>query len=67
MRTKRFLGQLVMITALAVATAGVMPAPSCSEGCGKTIDIHTWDEQSSVGNPFELAWISLESFVVTIL
>ena len=60
MRTKRFLGQLVMIAALVVMTAGVMPAPTAVESIG------TYGEQSSVGNPFALAWIVFESFIVTI-
>jgi hypothetical protein len=60
MRTKRFLGQLVMIAALAVMTAGVMPAPTAVENIG------TYGEQSSIGSPFSLMWIVLGSFVVTI-
>jgi hypothetical protein len=70
MKTKRFFGQLVMIAALAVMTAGVMPAPTAVEyACGRATvpDIHTYGEQSSIGNPFELMWIWLGSFVLPIL
>jgi hypothetical protein len=63
MNTKRFLGHVVMIAALAVMTAGVMPAPSCTEGCERTLNIHTYDEQSSIGNPFNLIWTWLQSLV----
>jgi hypothetical protein len=59
MRTKRFLAQLALITALAVMTAGVMPAPTAVESIG------TYGEQSSVGSPFTLAWIVFGSFIVT--
>jgi hypothetical protein len=71
MTKKRFLGQLVMIAALAVMTAGVMPAPTAVEygnGLGVSVpNIHTYGEQSSVGNSFGLMWIWLESFALTIL
>jgi hypothetical protein len=69
MRTKRFLGQLVMIAALAVMTAGVMPAPTAVEypkGVSMP-NIHTYGEQSSAGNSFALMWIWLQSFALTIL
>jgi hypothetical protein len=72
MRTKRFLGRLVMIAAFAVMTAGVIPAPTAVEyACGlksaNLPNIHTYGEQSSIGNPFDLMWTWLESFVLTIL
>jgi hypothetical protein len=72
MRTKRFLGQLVMIAALAVMTAGVMPAPTAVEYASglksaSVPNIHTYGEQSSIGNPFDLMWIWLENFALTIL
>jgi hypothetical protein len=69
MRTKRFVGQLVMIAALAVMTTGVMPAPTAVEDrYGASVpNIHTYDEQSSIGNPFDLMWIWLETFVLPIL
>ena len=69
MKTKRFFGKLVMIAALAVMTAGVMPAPTAVE-YAKSVsvpNIHTYGEQSSVGNPFELAWIWFENVVLPIL
>jgi hypothetical protein len=59
MKTKRFFGQLVMIAALAVMTAGVVPAPTAVENIG------TYGEQSSIGNPFSLMWIVFGSFIVT--
>jgi len=47
-----------MIAALAVMTAGVMPAPGCPS-CKGVPNIHTFAEQSSTGNVFDqlLAWI----------
>ena len=70
MTTKLFLGRLVMIAALAAMTSGVMPAPTAVEyACGRASvpNIHTYGEQSSIGNPFNLMWIWLESFVLPIL
>jgi hypothetical protein len=49
-----------MIAALAAMGAGVVPAPTAVESIG------TYGEQSSVGSPFELAWIVFGSLVVTI-
>lgn len=53
MRTKRFVGRMVMIAVLVVATAGVMPAGACNH-CkwqNATVpNIHTYGEQSSNGN-----------------
>ena len=67
MKTKRFVGRIVMIAALAVMTAGVMPAPG-GGGCGTCgLQIHTYAEQSSIGNPFEMVWIWLGSFARPIL
>jgi hypothetical protein len=63
MKTKRFAGQVLMIAALAVMTAGVMPAPTAVEYpvCGKSPvpNIHTYGEQSSQGSLFDQirAWI----------
>ena len=65
MRTKRFVGRMVMIAVLAVGAAGVMPAPTCG-GAGCTIP-STYAEQSSTGNPFELMWNWLEGFMASIL
>jgi hypothetical protein len=72
MTTKRVLGQLVMIAALAVMTAGVMPAPTaveyaCDVKSPSVPNIHTYGEQSSIGNPFDLAWIWFETVVLQIL
>jgi hypothetical protein len=63
MKTKRFAGQILMIAALAVMTAGVMPAPTAVEyAAGRKSavpDIHTYGEQSSQGSLFDQirAWI----------
>jgi hypothetical protein len=59
MQTKRFVVQIVMITVLAVTTAGVMPAPNGCSGCKGVPNIHTYGEQSSNGNVFDqlLVWI----------
>jgi len=67
-RMKRYLGQWLMIGALAAMTAGVMPAPTAVErSYGMTSasisNIHTYGEQSSTGNPFG-TW--LQSFVLII-
>lgn len=72
MNAKRFLGQLVMIAVLAAMTAGVMPAPTAVEyACGlkkaSVPNIDTYDEQSSVGNPFEMMWIWLETATLPVL
>ena len=69
MKTKRFLGRLVMSAALVVMTAGVMPAPTAVEDRhgASVANIHTYGEQSSIGNPFDLMWIWFESFVLPIL
>ena len=72
MKTKWFVGRLVMIAALAVMTAGVMPAPTAVEyaTCLKRAsvpNIQTYGEQSSIGNPFDLMRVWLESFVLPIL
>ena len=67
MTTKRVLGRLVMI-ALAAMTAGVMPASTCRNCRWRTDwsvpNTYTYDEQSSIGNAFELAWIWFETVVV---
>jgi len=67
MRMKRFLSQLVMIAALAIMTAGVMPAPTAVEYSNGVPNIHTYGEQSSIGNPFGLIWTWLRSSVLIIL
>jgi hypothetical protein len=72
MKTKQFFGRLVVIAALAVMTAGVMPAPTAVEyaaglNSARVPNIHTYGEQSSIGNPFELAWIWFETVVLPIL
>jgi len=60
-----------MIAALAVATAGVMPAPNGCGGCrsqsSHVPDIHTYAEQSSVGNRVDVVWVWLESVVLSML
>jgi hypothetical protein len=61
-----------MIAALAVMTAGLMPAPTAVEhgrglGTASLQNIHTYAEQSWIGNPFDLMWTWLQSFVFTIL
>jgi hypothetical protein len=57
------------ITPLAVMTAGIMPAAClhCGWRDASVPNIHTYAEQSSGGNPFDLVWIWLESFAPTIL
>jgi hypothetical protein len=69
MTTKRVLGHLVMIAALAVTTAGVMPAPTAVEYAKRATvpNIHTYGEQSFIGNPFDVAWIWFQSVVLPIL
>jgi hypothetical protein len=64
MRTKRFAGKVLMIAALAVMTAGVMPAPTAVEYAAgrKSVNvpnIATYGEQSSQGSWFDQirAWI----------
>jgi hypothetical protein len=66
MKTKQFFGRLVMIAALAVMTAGVMPAPTAVEDrYGASVpNIHTYGEQSSIGNLFDMAWIWFETVVL---
>ena len=66
MMTKRVLGRLVMVVALAAMTEGVMPASSCSN-CRRHNASNVYGEQSSIGNPFELVWVLLESFTPPIL
>jgi hypothetical protein len=66
MRTKRFVVQMMMMAALAVATEGVMPAPNCST-CKVVPNIHTYDEQSSIGNLLDVVWTWFESVVLPIL
>jgi hypothetical protein len=66
MRMKRFLGQLVMIVALAAMTAGVMPAPTAVEYSNGVPNIHRYGEQSSIGNPFGLVWTWVRSFAFII-
>ena len=65
MRTKRFVGRMVMIAVLATATAGVMPAGACNH-CRWSATVPN-TEQSSTGNPFQAMWGWLESFVASIL
>jgi hypothetical protein len=72
MTTKRVLGQLVMIAGLAVMTAGVMPALTmveyaCDTNRATVPNIHTYGEQSSISNPFDLAWIWFKNAVLPIL
>jgi hypothetical protein len=64
MKMKRFLGQLVMIGALAAMTAGVMPAPTAVEDINGVPNIHTYGEQSSIGNPFSMVWAWLQSLII---
>ena len=66
MRTKRFVGRMVMIAVLATATAGVMPAGACNHCRWQNATVPN-TEQSSTGNAFEAMWSWLESFVVSIL
>jgi hypothetical protein len=70
MRTKRFVVQMVMMAALAVATAGVMPAKgggSCGSGCNYGQSMSVSNIGTYADNLFDVAWIWFESVVLPIL
>ena len=71
MRTRRFLIQMMMMAVLAVGTAGVMPATTCTGGGCSVPNISTYAEQPSNGNPFDIVWGTVwtwfESVVLPIL
>jgi hypothetical protein len=47
-------------------TADVIPAPTAVEYSNGVPNIHTYGEQSSIGNPFGLIWTWLQSFVLIV-
>ncbi len=57
---RRMVGKIVMVVALGVMTAGVMPAPGggCG-GCRTVPNLHTYSEQSAKGGLFDqiAAWV----------